>query len=48
MYEVMAQALPGKTRRGLFEAARRLVERVETAALSPEAAAVLAEIQLCF
>ncbi len=41
------QDLPRKARRRQLAPARRLAVRMETMALSPEAAAVLAEIQLC-
>ena len=46
MYEV--QDVPGKVRRVCFAKIRRhMAERMGSMALSPEAAAVLAEIQLC-
>ena len=39
--------LPRKARHRQLAPARRFAERMETVALTPEAAAVLAEIQLC-
>ncbi len=45
VYEV--QDAPGKVRRVCFAKVRRMAERTGAMTLSPEAAAVLAEIQLC-
>ncbi len=45
VYEV--QDVPGKVRCECFAKVRRMAERTGAMAHSPEAAAVLAEIQLC-